>query len=606
MRIDATEVALQSLLSGSKTLTIPDFQRNYAWKSEQIDAFMDDVLDLTITEDEHFFGPIVLLDATKDTLSVIDGQQRLTTTIMLLCLIRDQIESFADDYVVVGDNRISLNQFIFQMLKHDDLSKDRYEANYQIRHVFKTHVLASLNNVNRKNFSPRATGMTAAEKLATAELRTSYLRMQKRLNSWLLPNAGDERAMKEQVYNLIKALRSGFRILEIKMYSEDDAYTLFETLNERGLRLTPSDLLKSFTLRKAKEDSPEQINDVLIRWDNTVGQLGDFPFTKFLRHYLLSIQTDKVQAKKIFSFFNKLVDSYGAKGSIKNLEMLEKAADVYAKLLGENANFGDAKLDDTISRINLFSETHRVFLLRVMLGKYSIAAKRRAAHATELIAFRWILTGGNAQELETHYQNAANSLIGPKGDMLDSDDALSSAVSNLLTKLPTDGAVRSHIIENPARKELQYYAFRKINYGVTHVELSWPQQSIHVEHLAPQRPDPNSNWYERVAAKSLSDPNLPNYDDFVAKWGNLSLLEFEINTSIGNSEWGVKVYGRPAETQRGLQDSTIKMTKDVAKVKEWTAATIDSRTIWVADAMVELTNMNVLDSNTPSITGFSN
>lgn len=605
MRIDAAEVALQALLSGSKTLTIPDFQRNYAWKSEQIDAFMDDVLELTASEDEHFFGPIVVLDASPKSLSVIDGQQRLTTTIMLLCLIRDQIESFDNDLVSVGDNQVSLNQFIFQMLKHDDLSTDRYEANYQIRQVFKTHVLASLNNVNRKNFSARATGMTAAEKLATAELRTSYLRMQKRLNTWLLPNAGNEQAMKGQVYSLIKALRSGFRILEIKMYSEDDAYTLFETLNERGLRLTPSDLLKSFTLRKAKEDSPEQINDVLTRWDNTVGQLGDFSFTSFLRHYLLSVQKDKVQAKKIFTFFNKLVDSYGPRGSIKNLEMLEKAADVYAKLLGENVNFGDPKLDDTIARINLFSVTHRVFLLRVMLGKYSIAAKRRAAHATELIAFRWILTGGNAQELESHYQTVANSLFDPKGNMLESDDALSAAVTNLLSKLPADGAVRSHIIENPARKELQYYALRKINYGITHVELAWPQQAIHVEHLAPQRPDPNSNWFERVAPKSVSDPNLPNYDDFVAKWGNLSLLEFEINTSIGNSEWSVKVEGRPAETQRGLHDSTIKMTKDVAKATEWTSAIIDARTAWIAEAMVELSNVQVLDAPTPDISGFN-
>lgn len=583
MRIDASERSLQELFSGFNTFSIPDYQRNYAWKSDQIDAYLEDIFSLTDGVDEqHFFGPIVVLDDGHGSLTVIDGQQRLTTTVMFLALIRDQLDSFEDKDVVVNGHHVSLEGYLTQILKHDDFIKDRYVANHQIKHVFSTHILMPPGSAMRKTLSPGGAGLSDDEKAATRELRGAYKRLKAKIVAFLLPNAGDEDAMKAQLHDLILVMRNKFRLLEIKMYSEDDAYIFFETLNARGLPLTASDLLKNLTLRRAKSDNAPDLSDVLNTWDQAVSKLGGYDFTKFLRHYLLSAQDKKVQAKKIFKLFNDIIDSYGVGGAVKNLNELNKAAGVYAQLLSESFTFGDAKLDACLKRLNLFSETHRVFLLRVMLKNFSAPAKLRAARATEILAFRWILTGGNAQELETLYQNAAKSLID------DDDETLKSAVTALLSKLPTDDAVRNTIIDSPARRDLQFYVLKKLNYAITGAELVWPNQSIHIEHLAPQRPELDSNWFDRVAPRTAADPNTPTYEDYVGRWGNLSLLEFEINQSIQNSEWDVKLVGLPANAQQGLNDSAVRLTIDVRQAPEWTADLIDKRTKWIADAVVTM------------------
>jgi hypothetical protein len=602
MQIKADERSFFDLFGGNNRFTVPDYQRNYAWKSEQIDAFLGDLFGLLKDPDEqHFFGPVVLLEGRDGELSLIDGQQRITTSVMLLCIIRDILQKdFDDDNLIIEGQQFSIStQFILQRLKINGFGADRYVANYQINDLFKTYVLAPVGSPQRKNFTPQGLGLSDLEKAATADLRRAYLRMEKFVREWLKPFAGDEQTMKELILELLLAMQNRFRILEIRMYSEDDAYILFETLNERGLRLTPSDLLKSFTLRKAREDNADNVDEILTRWDNTVALLGNFPFTTFLRHYLLSAQKDKVQARKIFAIFTELIRQYGRNGAARNLLEVEKAATVYSMLMGDNSTFADPATAKAVARINLFSDTHRVFLLRVMGTSFDVPAKRRAVRVTEILAFRWILTGGNAQELESLYQKAAN--IVRDGETA----SLKDATDLLITKLPSDGAVRSAITEGSARSELQNYVLHRLNLALTGVELQFVPQQVHVEHLAPQHPDATSNWFDRVAPRVAANPNDPTYEDYVSRWGNLTLLEFEINTSIGNSEWDIKKSGLPVNLFKGLQDSTIKMTVDVCDVNEWTAAAIDARTRWIADAMVAISSPSVVDGQLPTITSFT-
>jgi uncharacterized protein with ParB-like and HNH nuclease domain len=599
MRIDASKKTLESLFFGQTRITVPDYQRNYAWKSEQIDAFMSDLYALANDPtDEHFFGPVVVLDAGNNELSLIDGQQRITTTVIVLCLLRDILNSFEDGVVTIGGNPINLStQYIAQLLKLSDFVTNRYSANYQIKQIFKDYILADPDSDFRKELKRNGQGMSDHEKSVTRELRASYHRVKASLEKWLLDNAGNEAAMKEQILELLLAMRERFVVLEIKMYSEDDAYILFETLNERGLRLTASDLLKSFTLRKAKEDNSPNIENVLDTWDSTVSKLGDFPFTKFLRHYLLSKQKNKVQAKKIFGLFTEIVDGYGNNGAVKNLKEIEQAAGIYNSLL--NASFGDSVIDKAVERLNVFSDTHRVFLLRVMGTDAPIESKRRAVKATEVVAFRWVLTGGNAQILENAYQTAAN--------LIDSNDltTLDAGTNKLLENLVSDTSVRSSITDNPSKAELRQYVLNRINYAVSNVSLPFNAQQIHVEHLAPQNPHPDSNWFDRVAPRVSDDPNTPTYEDYVSRWGNLSLLEFEINQSIQNGEWDLKLAGQPHNTYQGLNDTNIQITKDVCHVQEWTGTAIDARTAWIADVVVAITGLATVDGQIPSVASFS-
>lgn len=189
--------------------------------------------------------------------------------------------------------------------------------------------------------------------------------------------------------------------------------------------------------------------------------------------------------------------------------------------------------------------------------------------------------------------------------MATEDFAIDAAVTSLLTSLPSDDAVRSYMIDNPARRDLVFYALKRANFTIQPVGFNYQQSKLHVEHLAPQNPSNGSSWFTQVAEKTPSDPNAMTYDDFVQKWGNLSILEFEVNISISNADWTEKVHGRNDGLLNGLSNSLIQMNKDLTQLPEWTAGLIDKRTAWLADAMVTLTQPSYIDGNTGTVSPFT-
>lgn len=605
MDISAKQSELGSLLEGKSVLTVPVYQRNYAWKSEQVEAFLNDIEDLAIRDfGEHFFGAIVVLDRqAQRELELIDGQQRITTTVMLLAVLRDLTNNLGVDSVVVGENVVSVPTKINSMLKLNDQVTDRYRANYKLESIFKTFILMANEHPNRKTFKTHFKDLDAKERSSAAELRKAHLMIEERVQKWFADVRDDKAAAGKKILQVVNRIRDNYVFLEVKMHNEDDAFVFFETLNDRGLRLTPSDLLKNVTLQKAKSEDPNSLEEVLEEWDSTVDKLEGIQFSKFLRHYLLTIQESKVQTKNIFATFKQIIDNYGEGGAVKNLKLLRKSAELYAQVL-PGGSAGNLSLDRISLRLNLFSETHRVLLLAVLRGGFSKSRTEFAFRVVDSLSFRWILTGRNAQELETLYQSAANKLI--DGD----DTSLSTAFEPLIEALPKDEAVRQAIINEPARRDLQLYVLGRLEEARSGQGGVWLVQGLHIEHLAPQRPSSESDWFTEVA-KAKPDVGLPSYSDYVSKWGNLTLLEFEINTSIGNSSWNKKLHGvavsssdENSESFRGLKNSLISVTKDLTGHSTWTAHLIDQRTNWVANEIVTLTNLDSINGVNQKVSAF--
>jgi hypothetical protein len=598
MDIKADGETLSGIFAGNNKIVVPDYQRNYAWQAAQIDSFLDDLYSAVQSNDTHFFGPVVLLKPhNSNSGSLIDGQQRLTTAVMLMCVIRDIVSRYPDPNVHIGGVSVNISSPLDGMLLMQDMVTPKFTPNYQIRSIFKEYIFLPLGSPNRKHFGP-GQDLNAKQKNATKELRAAYSRIKKSLDTWIKKAGDADNDQKEALHKLIQTISSGMELLSMRVYSEDDAYILFETLNDRGLRLTPSDLLKSYTLKGVADLNTEDFQQALGRWDQAVENLEGYPFTKFLRHYLLTAQKEKVQSKKIFAMFTRLIDGYGLNGGLINLDKVSEASVLYSQLLNENSSTNSIELDRCLKRMNLFSETHRIYLLKVFLLGHSTPMKIKAARAIEILAFRWILTGGNAQEIETFYQDEAQSL----GNIKD-EDALKASILRILAKAPSDASVKSEILVNAAKKDLQFYVLKKINFGIAQTDFIWAQNQLHIEHLAPQKPDgDNSSWYQVVAPKDSTDLSAEVYADYLNKWGNLSILEFEINTSIQNAEWGVKLSG--LEDKPGLGESHVDITEDVTMALQWDKDEINARTEWISEAITALTNPAVIENGEPHILGY--
>lgn len=587
MRIIPEEKKLYELLSGNLQYEIPMYQRNYDWKAENVTAFLDDLKIAMEQKEEHFFGSIVLIPADQDSdvVQVIDGQQRLTTFFVLISIIRDQISKFEDPKLNRNGKVTNLDSTTSTLLQTDDSADFRFNANKRIREIFDRYVLTDPSALGRVVLVRNGAGMNSDDKSDTISLRRNYFIIQDWLQALLAPYAGDDEALKIKIFQLLSTIRNSSKVLRIEVGNEDDAFLLFETMNDRGLRLTPSDLLKSYTLRKLNAaDASISMDAALDNWDDAVESLDGYPFTKFLRHFLLSVQSqEKVQVAKIFAMFKKRISNFGHGGALRNLHELAEGAKDYSSLLGEGST-DDNQLNLVLARLNLLSETHRILLLRAMHFRFSHDQIRKLANAIEVLAFRWIITGGNAQQIESFYQKTAG--------MLNSDNPseMAAVIKEVIDQSPTDDAVHAAIVQNPASRvaDLQFYVLQRVNFGLTNNDLIWARKKIHIEHLAPQRPA-HQSWFERVAPKKSDNPNEKVYGDFVGQWGNLTLLEYSINIPIGNAEWEVKVPGRDGSV--GLDHSQIAMTRNLVDLPLWSGTHIADRTRWIADCMVRMTSL---------------
>ncbi len=596
MELTAEQFSLSSLLGGGNKLRIPEYQRNYAWDATNIDQYLEDLLSVVESKEDHFFGPIVLLDEGAQQYSVIDGQQRLTTTVMLLCLIRDQLHEMENPNHRIGDTELPLKTLVDQMLKLNNFIDYRFTANHQIRDIFHSYILID-PGVMRKELTKNGKGLEPKQKEATKALRSAYFRLYDGLRGLMHENNANEDSLKQFLFELINALKDSLKVLRITVPDENDAYVLFETLNDRGVRLSAPDLLKSYTLRESKGLTDVAVEDVISQWDMAVEHLGGYSFEKFLRHYLLSAQDkEKVQNKKIFAMFKARI---AERGAIKNLEEIAEASYVYAMLLNKGIETADPELNATLDRINLFSDTHRVFLLPVLGGNFSDEALRFAARATEMLAFRWTLRGGNAQVLENIYQRYAARV---REDALpDKTGALLDILEDLMAQAPGDEEIRNEIVSSAPKTNLLEYVLTRVEGALTGDLLRWTKQGTWIEPLAPKSPSKDSNWYDVIAPEKVSGDEK-SYEDYVQMWGNQTMVEFELDGSLRHTSWPKKVEG--SLDNKGLKHSELIMNSDVVSLSEWSRDAILRRTEWMANAVALLTSIKAAQNEQVRIERF--
>jgi hypothetical protein len=157
---------------------------------------------------------------------------------------------------------------------------------------------------------------------------------------------------------------------------------------------------------------------------------------------------------------------------------------------------------------------------------------------------------------------------------------------------------------------MQSYVMRSLCYGITGSDVTTSRYEVSVEHIAPQNPLPESaaEWHRQVAPKESID-DAPTYDDYVYRWGNITILEKKLNSSVGQNIWKIKREGKPgAETNikfKGYRASNIEVTKHLLNLDAWTARQIDERSEWIAAQALIYWKRELPKAGINQITGFS-
>jgi Protein of unknown function DUF262/Protein of unknown function (DUF1524) len=240
---------VRELLKGVK-YSIDYYQREYKWHGKQIRELVDDLTGKFLEEYDpshdrkkvadyphYFLGSIII--SKKDSASyVVDGQQRLTSLTLLLVLLRT-LQITRADQVSVDELIVSEKYGQKSFNLHVDERTPCMEALFGDQPFDPTGRSESVQNLYQRY---RDLGEAFPH-----ELRDDALPY---FTDWLLENV---------------------HLVEITAYSDDDAYTIFETMNDRGLSLTPTDMLKGYLLANIDETKRPTAN---ARWRDRIQQLS--------------------------------------------------------------------------------------------------------------------------------------------------------------------------------------------------------------------------------------------------------------------------------------------------------------------------------------------
>ena len=589
MKLNAQQMSLSGI--NEKALagfSVPDFQRNYSWTDVEIRQFWQDLESvLEGQSSDHFMGPIVALESTSGRTPLIDGQQRITTLAILASVIRDYLMNDMENPTIeIAGASFFISQNFLKILFVNDMTTPRLQSNYQIGRIFEDYIVRNPNTPERKNFDSRPTMLTKKEQRLSKNLDSAQTLLRSLSKNWIEQHSATE-DKKRAIQKLYEVASNRIQFLYIEVGSEEDAFTIFETLNDRGLKLSASDLIKSFLLRRIIEQNPATDRaEIIENWEKIPSYLENYDISSFLRHYLLTQEEVPVQKKKIFTLLKIDVEDQSRQSpkSAKNkLDELINSAFHYGRLLGtESISEDSPEIQRRLGLLEMVGDSYRVFLLKVLQLGYTDDEFLLAIKSVEKIAFRWAICGENAQQLETKFQNYAHQLL--PGNI----DNLKQVCTRLIMDSPSDEAFSAAFTTRSSRDtRMQAYVMRSLCYGITGSDVTTSRYEVSVEHIAPQNPLPESasEWHERVApVETVGDG--PTYDDYVYRWGNITILEKKLNSSVGQNVWKVKREGKPGSETiskfKGYRASNIEVTKHLLDTESWTAALIDRRSEWIA------------------------
>ena len=602
--------SLRSLLT-SHTFSIPEFQRNYAWEEKQVDDFWNDLEFIARKPSEdHFIGSVILLKQDgSQTVEVIDGQQRLTTIFILFALIRDEIFKCTDQQLHPtngGVMPINVGQRATEVLFVDQ-QKPRLIANATIREVFFDYILRHPKHIDsqRKTFGQR-------QKPETRRLRKAYQKLQENLATYMVQVAGtDEQSRLGVLNNLLTCLLDNMRILQITSSSQPESINIYMTLNNRGIGLTPSDLVKSLIMKNmtdglAGKELVRANHEILSKWGIVIDNLSDSKteakFDQFLRHYLLiySKDADPIREADIFSQFEKTIkgtpsvpNSNPKQSAIKVLNDLVEKSLTYGGLLLKNDTYtNDGFIRNRFGGLNSLQDSHRVFLMAVFDENSGLDTnlQKKLLHIADAISLRWLLTSGNAQMLENLFQKLGRELINPK---LNAESRVESVSEQILKEFRSDDVIQSRLQEANGNTSLIRYMYFMINEVLNHQQDAsrWDTKVLEVEHIAPV--SATDYWYAQLGVNNSDELEKESeYSDLVELVGNKSILEFKINASIQNRDWDVKKYGLASPIYKGYSDSQYKVTKDLLRFEDWTVELLKERNEWFIAQFFQLWSIN--------------
>jgi hypothetical protein len=538
-QIGFQQVGLGGVLKGYK-LVVPPNQREYSWTDQEVTTLLQDFTrSISDQEGEYFLGTIVSIPRAPDLLEVVDGQQRLATTAILLSQIRNYLK---DKEPLISESITS--GFL------TDIDRGRRER------IAKMQMNTSDNEFFRAMISE--TGGTPTPSMSSHELMLHAFddcanHIKKVVSGFDIKDHGDV------LNKWLSFLEHQATIILLKVPNDVNAYKMFETLNDRGLRTSQADLVKNYLFGQ----SGTRLVEAQQKWTLMRSRLDaideDDITVLFLRHALL-ITRGFLREAEVYDVVQ--IQAKGPQASLALLTSLESLATIYAAIGSPDHE----KWNDYPDAIRRAVQTLKLFNLKPMRPLLlAIAAKFSAAEATD--AFRMLISWGvrliiasttRSGSVETPLADRAHEVF--MGEIT----TAAQLKQKLSPIIPGDAPFKlAFETASVSKATLARYYLRSLEMAAKSEATPWfipndDKQTINLEHVLPENTENNWNHIQPDVAKAI-----------FKRVGNLALMLAKTNSDLKSATFETK--------KAAFKDSPYVLTTQIASATKWDETTISER-----------------------------
>ncbi|WP_318385947.1 DUF262 domain-containing HNH endonuclease family protein [Enterobacter sp.] len=529
MELQANARTLTNVLSVNKKYIVPRFQREYSWGKEQVSELWHDIISNIHWQqngqysfDEYFIGALVLVgQETSSVLMIVDGQQRLTTLTILLSVLCDKFKQ-------ANENAVAQSIYNNYISGVDDDGKAFFKL---VNETPKPYFQNNIQHLDKRNDVPETSeerNLQSCYNDLTDFLSEANVRQALNINNDDFIYVDALKAIRDQILRFLK-------VIYITVNDEDEAYTIFETLNARGLNLSYVDLIKNKLFKKLNGTHPD--DDAKTKW-NKIRQIissrnGVGSMETFIRHWWVS-KYSYVSSDTLYKAF---MDKW-KKDEIDAANFIDELlydAEIYVKISSPiEQDFPELEMKPIyrgLLALKLFNiSQNKPFLLSLFKararGTLKLVDMNNAILSIERFHFMFnAVCSLRPSGIESAYAKAARALVDNAATKRNNRVVIQSLLDMLTKRKPEYSVFTEKFVtlkfsnEELKNKRLIQYIFNRLELHYIRTGEYMPD-SLTLEHIQPQ-----SNGDMAV----------------IGMIGNLLPLSKELNEKAGNKKVGEKI-----------------------------------------------------------------
>ena len=562
----ATEASLLGFLRKSPQFVIPIYQRTYSWGERECGQLWDDILRTGNNDDipAHFLGSIVYIEggdfqiSTLPSLLVIDGQQRLTSVMLILEALARKL---GDDEPIYGFSAEKLRSYY--LLNNPEKGESRYKL--LLTRTDKSSLLALM----KQKPLPEESSVRIEQNFTFFEKQIKYLG------------------------NNLESLCNGLAklaVVDISLNrSQDNPQLIFESMNSTGRELSQADLIRNFVLMGLEPSHQTELYEEHWRQiEIAFGQeaYGVY-FDDFMRHYL----------------------TYKSNGDIPKIRAVYEAFKVHSN----EPEIVAAGIDDLVADIHTFANYYCAMAFGKETNKDLAQAFADLRELKVEVAFPLLLELYHDYDQETLSKdefvevlrlieayvfrravcaiptNSLNRTFATFGQAIEQDRYIETAKIQFLSlrsyrRFPRDEEFKHELFNR------DLYNFQRRSYWLRRLENHNRKERVHldeytIEHIMPQNENLSNEW------KEVLGPDWRRIQEtLVHTLGNLTLTGY-------NPEYGDRSFAYKRDTQGGFKESPLRLNKWLKEQDTWNEVTIVNRAHHLAEMAVRVWAVPEVDSD---------